>query len=747
MEKHELFDHRGDLPFYFKILNKSQYQMAWHKEIEIILVLEGTLNITLGDETYTLKSNDFFLINSNEGHSITQADENSIILSLSLDTLFFKKHYPKLLETYIDCKCFFTKEKNKKYEFVRHCIAKMLSILHEKNDYYQFYLLKESLTLLEYLLCNFKKDYHNANKSFNRPALNRLKRILNYIDNNYTQKITLSDIASLEYISIYYLSKLFKEHLGIGFHEYLNQYRLNKSMNDLLNTNKNIIDIALDNGFPNAKSYTKIFKEKYKLTPDVFRKNLTPTNSFTDNISLTLSDYAQNVIEQFIKEQEIHINKDSIKTSSIDIDTNKTLGKYNSFHKILHFDLAYDNLNTNWQYNLQKIQSEIKFDYIKLSGIFTEGMYFYNKEDNLYNWFNIDILLDFFIKIGLKPYIELYYTSKKYTLKTWHILLEKFISHCIDRYGITEVETWKFELSGENRSYENSIDLYTKTLNIIEKKFKTLKLGILFVPASNFEERYFLINFKNRKLDFMSIEMTHEAYIKKKRLVKSLINNIKKMNLKPYFIKTETTHYLNDSCFKASQLVNEILNDFQDANRQVSFIDNLKSSKMFYGGLGILTYNGLKKPIYNAYFLLSKLTGEIVAKDKNYIVLKQDNKLQILLYNSSENEDHYNLNFQQYLSAKEILVDKNKKIKLNLDLDKGLYKFKYYTLCSERGSIFDAWTKIASPNILTEEDAQYLTYKEQLDINIKTLHINNTATIEEFLGNDTIKLIEIEGIH
>lgn len=741
---------RGYLPFFIFLnnLNSMQGQNLWHKEIEIILVLKGKMGIALSDKVYSLEERDLFLVNSGESHTVTFLSDDSLIMSLYIDMSFYKKYYQKLSELYLDCKFDSTVVKNKKYEALLKYIAKLMSYNIEKEAYYEFELLKESLSIIEYLLIHFSVDYQSIT-SANRNRYNeeRLIRFIDYIENHYTENIKLEDVAAIEYISIYYLSKLFKKYLGIGFHEYLNHYRLIKSIDDLLNTSKKITSIALDNGFPNVKSYINIFKKYYNITPEAYRKGIINTKHSTDYKPIYLSHESQNIISQFIKSQNLYLKDNTDETITIEVDSKRTEGKFRVFKKVLYFDFVYDGLNTNWQHNLKKIQHEIHFEYIRFSGIFTEGMYFYNKEENKYNWFFIDTLLDFFIQNKLKPFIELYFTSKKYTLKAWHILLKDFISHCIEKFGLDEVQNWKFELVSEDRSYEKAIDLYSKTIKIIQKNFKTLKLGILFIPAPDFEERNFLINFKDKNLDFMSVQIDHDILLQKKGLIKELLHNIKNMNLKTYLIKTAEYHFLNDSTIKASALVNEILNDFEDADRQVIFIDSLRSSKMFHGGLGILTYNGYKKSVYNAYHLLSQLKGDILSKGKRHIVLKEKNKFQILLYNFTEMDYYSKFAVEDYRNVIETLTDNSIKIQLSLsNLTQGKYKFKYQTLCRESGCIFDSWNKMSSPKILAREDLDYLSYKEQMDLEIKVANIDGVITINELLSNDTVKLIEIEKV-
>ena len=94
--------------------------------------------------------------------------------------------------------------------------------------------------------------------------------IINYINANYQRKISLDDISNHFYLSKTYISKYIKNKMGVNFIDYLNNVRLQHAVDDLKYTNKTILKIALDNGFPNTASFGKKFKETYNMTPSEF---------------------------------------------------------------------------------------------------------------------------------------------------------------------------------------------------------------------------------------------------------------------------------------------------------------------------------------------------------------------------------------------------------------------------------------------------------------------------------------------
>jgi AraC family transcriptional regulator len=90
---------------------------------------------------------------------------------------------------------------------------------------------------------------------------------INYIENNINNKITLDDISNHTGMSKYYLHRMFKSLTGESIIEYVQSRKLTLSIDDLINTNKRIIDIALDYGFDYEQSYIRAFRKKFRFTP------------------------------------------------------------------------------------------------------------------------------------------------------------------------------------------------------------------------------------------------------------------------------------------------------------------------------------------------------------------------------------------------------------------------------------------------------------------------------------------------
>ena len=99
-----------------------------------------------------------------------------------------------------------------------------------------------------------------------------IKKSIKYIKDNYNRNITLEDVAEYANISKSYLSLLFKQESGINFSSYLTNYRIEKSMQLLNESNYKIYEIAEKVGFDNPYYFSKVFKEKTGLSCKDFRK-------------------------------------------------------------------------------------------------------------------------------------------------------------------------------------------------------------------------------------------------------------------------------------------------------------------------------------------------------------------------------------------------------------------------------------------------------------------------------------------
>ena len=98
-------------------------------------------------------------------------------------------------------------------------------------------------------------------------------KMKSYIEHNYTDKLTLTDVANHIFLSNSYVSKLMKQELDCNFTEYVNKLRIEKSKELLRDANLSLVEIASMVGFDDQSYFTKVFKKRTGLSPGKYREN------------------------------------------------------------------------------------------------------------------------------------------------------------------------------------------------------------------------------------------------------------------------------------------------------------------------------------------------------------------------------------------------------------------------------------------------------------------------------------------
>lgn len=285
----ENVEHFKNLPIriFFHSIKECSYH--WHRDIELLFVLNGTILVQADYRDTLLRKGDLFLIDSGDIHFTHESGDKNLILALQIDPSFIEKHDPEIARRKFDFNAMYYKNPNLPvFGQIREIMA---LIMWETRIQKQGYTIKiESLVsqLFSILLREFTHTLREVNteEMFNRKqpdSYPRIRRIIHLVEKGYEEKISLAEIARKEQLSLGYLSRFFKEKTGCNFTEFVNLIRIKKSLPDLVNTDRKILDIALDSGFSDAKAYNTIFKRTYKMTPSRWRSEYREKINNMDN--------------------------------------------------------------------------------------------------------------------------------------------------------------------------------------------------------------------------------------------------------------------------------------------------------------------------------------------------------------------------------------------------------------------------------------------------------------------------------
>ena len=99
-----------------------------------------------------------------------------------------------------------------------------------------------------------------------------------YVAQNFREKVSLEKMAYDLCVSKYVLSRMFAKTFHCNFSKYVNGVRLNYAAAALENTIDSITNICLDCGFESQRTFNRVFKDRYKITPREYRKRMEHNN-------------------------------------------------------------------------------------------------------------------------------------------------------------------------------------------------------------------------------------------------------------------------------------------------------------------------------------------------------------------------------------------------------------------------------------------------------------------------------------
>ncbi|QIB70511.1 AraC family transcriptional regulator [Aminipila butyrica] len=267
---------REELPINVITAHIEEYPTHFHDDLEVLYVLDGSINVKNGYYNYLLKQGDIFILNDREIHSFSRTEEDNMVMMLQMDLAYFSNYYGDLKNNFFVTDMHDDEES---LDVLRNILGRIMMEVIEKGYGYEHKVIESTHNLLACLLSDFQyfiaedgKFTSETKNKANKVLAGRLRRITDYMYENYTRKLTLNEIAERERLSIYYLSHVIKEATGLSFQDLLSFIRVEESEKLLLGTNKKIGAISEEMGFSAVRYYIKHFKTWFDMHPQEYRK-------------------------------------------------------------------------------------------------------------------------------------------------------------------------------------------------------------------------------------------------------------------------------------------------------------------------------------------------------------------------------------------------------------------------------------------------------------------------------------------
>lgn len=250
------------------------YPAHLHHCFELLCVTEGEMHTEVDDIKYKLKAGKALMIFPNQIHSMRTPNHSRHVLCL---------FSPELVSAYT--------EKTSSLIPVDNLFGPDGYYIDILPGFASGHSMIEMKGLL-YSLCgsfDAQTSYREADSTSNVLLFN----IFKFIEQNYNSDCTLNALAKNTGYEYTYLSRNFKQTVGISYNDYVNQYRISKACYLLQNSDSTILEISEECGFNSLRSFNRNFKAQLAIPPAEYRNNIRSKNNL-QNPALTVN-HADNV--------------------------------------------------------------------------------------------------------------------------------------------------------------------------------------------------------------------------------------------------------------------------------------------------------------------------------------------------------------------------------------------------------------------------------------------------------------------
>lgn len=702
-----------------------------HENIELLFVLEGSVQVKTDQRSCTLGTEDYILINANRPHSY-KSEGALLAVRFLISATKLREH---LQTASVLLWCCSVGERSPAHEQLRRTLKEILlcSVNQGRKD--DFYLSSLHFRLLSQLIGNFLLDQKRTHDG-SEDEEDRMERILAYIQTSFRSPISLQDVADELYLSPTYLSKYIRRQSGKGFVEVINAVRLSHAMEDLMYTDHQVTRIALDNGFASVAALNKVFKDTYQATPSEYRKAKRGNRT-----SAVLAEDAESLHKVAIYlHQHYNSDPDAASATSLQLNLPAQNGRPMRMRLLLNAGRSEDLLKASTQRQILYCRDKLGVLYVRFWDVMEGGLHLSKlSAEGKANFARLDEILDFLVSSGLRPYMEL--RPKHYRiLSSAHSVLHQqefrrdfvdaeqrtaifsqLVGHLIRRFGPDEVSTWLFDYSAgqdtafedgsfgftplEDQGWEEYLDEFDRVAEVLKHRLPKARLG-----GAGFSIQHYgadglarlMTRWKQRRHtpDFISVtsfpyqivkdgERWYERRRTDMRFVSDDVQAARsameaggfgelELHLTECNLTLSDRCCLNDSVIRAAFLANTVIqvhdkvDYFGIWNTRDAYAEFSDSASYLFGGSGILTKSGVAKPAFYALNFLNRLyRGSVSAEDGCLITQNERGHYKLLIHHLVNMNTAYYLKEENQVSPLEIdqLVETNEKKVVHIHVD------------------------------------------------------------------------------
>lgn len=197
-----------------QVFNADSPPETFHLDAELFYVLEGSLTITIGEQSSALQQDDVFIVNLHKSYQ-AQVSSDATYIKLSLPSQMMSQ---KVQNSHMLFWCDSSREENSNYQELRNILKQMLNrYLATQENTSDFGYLSLAYRLLDVLISHFTTNMVSSSEEDRFQE--RIGQINSYINMNYNQPLSSKELADNLYLSQGYLTRFFRKNYGQSFME------------------------------------------------------------------------------------------------------------------------------------------------------------------------------------------------------------------------------------------------------------------------------------------------------------------------------------------------------------------------------------------------------------------------------------------------------------------------------------------------------------------------------------------------
>lgn len=234
-----------------------------HEAIEMLYVTEGSVELGVGQELFHMGKGDFAIVFPNVIHhyQVFGSGKNRVIY-LFIDPSLMPAFYEEL------------QKHSPKYPIIKHedvpedIVHSVKTLMNLRNANPMIVHAHAQIILAHVFSAMEMVDKDTIGGD------DIIYCAVEYVARNFREEMSLDKMASDLGVSKYVLSRLFAKTFHCNFNKYVNGVRLNYVASALENTDTSITVISFDAGFESQRTFNRVFKERYKMSPREYRLKL-----------------------------------------------------------------------------------------------------------------------------------------------------------------------------------------------------------------------------------------------------------------------------------------------------------------------------------------------------------------------------------------------------------------------------------------------------------------------------------------